>query len=226
MHSFKSECCCTFCKSFKSGSSLVFLNVLYHSALETKVHFSLMDIFIFSADVSFLCLLPAHFFLFCASFSYLHPSILTSSLPLPHSNEKHLLQWPYQVQVQSLFPIKIYTCTSRNIKNNKETKYGGKDRKTNKAWWLTFPEKGKKSYITAKQPHNKVKQDKKIKQRTVLKRKKLLISWNKGFQILIPKLLNGFWAYDFFLPMEFQRMGSVIQTEWSKKCFLLNYWDH
>ena len=43
--SLKSKCFGTFCKCFKSGSSLFcfcfvlfcFLNVLYHSALETKV---------------------------------------------------------------------------------------------------------------------------------------------------------------------------------------------
>ena len=50
--------------------------------------------------------------------------------------------------IQSLIPYKKYTNIKKH-QNNKETKYGGKDRKANKAWWLSIPKKKKKnSYKT------------------------------------------------------------------------------
>ena len=56
---------------------------------------------------------------------------------------------------------------------------------------LSFPEKKEKNYKTSKQPH-KDKQNKKTKQMTVLERKKLFITLNKAFLILVPEFLNDF----------------------------------
>ena len=44
--------------------------------------------------------------------------------------------------IQSLFPYKKYTNIKKH-QNNKDTKYGGKDRKANEAWLLSIPEKKK-----------------------------------------------------------------------------------
>ena len=44
------------------------------------------------------------------------------------------------IQFNLYFHIKKYTNIKKH-QNNKETKYGGKDRKANEAWLLPIPEK-------------------------------------------------------------------------------------
>ena len=54
------------------------------------------------------------------------------------------------IQFNLYFHIKIHK--HQEASNNKETKYGGKDRKANEAWLLSIPEKK----IVTKHPNNHI----------------------------------------------------------------------
>ena len=64
------------------------------------------------------------------------------SIPNPEVISEHEKIEKWQ-KTWFLFPYKIYTNIKKH-QNNKETKYRGKDRKANKAWWFSIPEKKKK----------------------------------------------------------------------------------
>ena len=125
------------------------------------------------------------------------------------------------IQFKSIFiSIKKKTYIKKH-QNNKERKYGGKYRKADKAWWLFILEKEKKKIVT-KHPNNHItKPNKKRRQN-----KRLCLKERNYSQFEIRVFLYWFWncltIFEFmiFWLIEFQRMGPVIRTEWSEKCFL------